>query len=198
MITAIAFYLVASVALIAIERRLVRFADVDPGIDWLNDHVYTPLLRTFVVLGFVALAYPALFGLADAPPLLRLLRGGRADLALTAAFAISLVLPLVPGIYRLPGAVLALQGILACCLLAGWLAEHYGVQPRLWAGWVVVAQVGAALVAGKLIGKTIVKIYVPRRRERDALVVEEAARMLSEIPAIALYADALGRFLSAG
>ena len=193
MTIAIAFFLVASIAMIAVEQRLLRLADTDPGIHWLSDHIYIPLLRTLVVLGFVALAYPALFGITTAPPLPALLGGGRADLVITAAFAASLVLPLLPFMERLPGAIMTAQGILACCLLAGWLAQAGGLAPRLWTGWVVVVQVIAILLAGKLLGRAIVRFYVPRRALRFAPIIEEGARLASAIPAISLYSFALGR-----
>ena len=194
MTIAIAFFLVASVVLVVIEQRLVRLADTDAGIHWLSDHIYVPLLRTLVVLGFVALAYPALFGLATAPRLPELLGGGRADLVITAAFAASLVLPLLPFMERLPGAIMAAQGILACCLLAGWLGHAVGLAPtRLWAGWFVALQVVAILLAGKLLGRAIVKFYVPRQAQRFAPIIEEGARLASAIPAISLYSLALGR-----
>ena len=194
MTIAIAFFLVASIALIVVEQRLMVLADTDAGIHWLSDHIYIPLLRSLVVLGFVALAYPALFGIETAPPLPALLGGGRANLAITTAFAASLVLPLLPFMERLPGAITATQGILGCCLLASWLGQAAGLAPaRLWTGWFVALQVVAILVAGKLLGRAVVKFHVPRRAQRFAPLIEEVARLASAIPAISLYSFALGR-----
>ncbi len=194
MTIAIAFYIAASIALIVIEQRLARLAGTDAGLQWLSDHIYVPILRTLVVLGFVALAYPALFGLAAAPPLPALLAGGRADLAITTAFFASLVLPLLPVMNHVPGSVLAAQGILACCLVAGWLAQAAGLDAvRLWAGWLVALQVVAILLAGSLSGRAVVRYYVPRKALHHAVLIEEGVRLAAVIAAILLYSFALGR-----
>lgn len=196
MFAAVIAYVAASAALIALEQRLARAAHTDPQLAWLNERIYTPLGRTLVLVLFIVLAYPAPLGLPAAPPLGEVLRDGNADRLITALFVASLALPLVPVVRAVPGAVLAGQGILACCLLTSWVADALGAGPvRYWMGVLVALEVAAILVAGRFAARGVLALYPGRLRSRYADIASEAARLLSEIPAIALYGWALGRQL---
>lgn len=196
MIAAIAVYLLASATLIALEQKLAYATRADATQTWLNDRVYTPLARTFVLVLFVVMAYPTLLGLDQAPPLGHVLRDGHADTLITSLFAASLALPMVPVVRAVPGAVLAGQGILACCLLTTWVAATLGAPaPRLWMGWLVALEVLAVLIVGRYAGRALLALYPRGARAGIADIASEAARLASEIPAVALYGWALGRQL---
>ncbi|MBT8144635.1 MAG: hypothetical protein KJO55_08035 [Gammaproteobacteria bacterium] len=194
MLVAIAFYIAASIGLIYVEQRLALLGNDDAVIDWLNDHVYTPALRTFALVAFILLAYPDLYGLTDAPSLATVLRDGRADLLLTTLFFISLFLPLVTVVDRIPGAILALQGILGCAMLASWVGDALDRGDiNIWVGWPIIAQIIAILLAGLALGRLASWLYAPRLRQRYAGPVREAARLAAEIPAILVYSFAVGQ-----
>lgn len=197
MIAAVIAYLVAGAALIALEQRLDTIAQTDATFAWLNDHLYTPLARTLVLVLFIVLAYPDVLGLESAPALGEVLRAGNADVLISSLFAASLLLPLVPVVSALPGVVLAGQGILACCLLTSWVADALGVaEVRYWMGPLVALEVIAILLAGRLAARALAQIYPRPAHSRYSSVAGEAARLLSEVPAILVYGWALGRQLA--
>lgn len=196
MITAAFVYLLASTALIALEQKLAHLARNDRSLAWLSAHLYVPLARTLVLVAFVLLAYPALLGLEAAPPLGLVLRDGHADVLITTLFCASLALPLVPVVRAVPGAVLAGQGILACCLLTSWVAAALGApEPRLWMGWLIALQVLAILIAGRYAARALIALYPRDPGAGFAAMAGEAARLASELPVVALYGWALGRQL---
>ena len=129
---------------------------------WVAEHIYLPLARVFSLLLFIALAYPALFGLREAPSLIELLNGGeqRVSHLINLGFLLSLLLPLLPLLGRLPSLVLPIQSLLAAAMLFHWLAVARGVEVNLWPGgitataivvWLVLAQRLAAWIAESLI-----------------------------------------------
>jgi hypothetical protein len=104
------------------------------------------MLRAAALALFVLVAYPALFGVYDAPAVGALLAGGRGRLIqlVGLVFLLSLLLPLVP-VLGSPAFALPIQGAAGAALVAGWLAAATGSPPPgLWPG------PGALAVAGAL------------------------------------------------
>ncbi|MEX2524133.1 MAG: hypothetical protein WD750_04180 [Gammaproteobacteria bacterium] len=111
---------------------------------WKWEHIGMPLLRTALMLAFILIAYPILFGLTDAPPLIELFArdGMRLNYLFNLIFIVTLILPLTPVIGEWTELVLPLQGIAASLLLFSWLADAAGVEPvRYWPGWNTVFMV---------------------------------------------------------
>jgi hypothetical protein len=176
-----------------------------PAIPWVWQRLYLPMLRAGALALFVLLAYPALFGLPDAPPLAALLLGesGRLSRFVGAVFLVSLLVPLVPGVGA-PALALPLQGAAASALLFAWLAGAEGLAaPRYWPGgaglglaavlayaaWWVARQVAARLDEAGL----------RRWNLADAgQVAFQALLLFLQVPAILAYSLGLGRQLGPG
>lgn len=135
LLSAALVYGLAAVVEAALEMRL-RPRLERAALHWAWDHVLGPLARAALLVLFILAAYPALYGLADAPPLGTLLGGAqRVGHLLNTVFLLSLLLPALPLISRLPALVLPLQACIACALLWVWMRQAQGLPAAgLWPG----------------------------------------------------------------
>jgi hypothetical protein len=169
---------------------------------WWWDHLYAPMLRAAILLAFLLIAYPTIYGLSEAPPLLSVLFAGegRFGQLLGVLFLLSLVLPLVPVAGALPGLMLPIQGVAGTALLFSWLGQALGVtQLSYWPG----ARDGALMVAVSFAAYWLAKGCVAALQgiatrwnvaDLDELAFE-AVLLLFQAPAIVLYSASLGRQL---
>ena len=106
-------------------------------LDWPWEHIARPLLRALLMMIFIGLAYPVIFGVSEAPPLFDLLSGGnhRLNLLLNLMFLVTLGFPMLPLLGKQDELILPVQAILACSLLFSWLAAHRGLPDiHYWPG----------------------------------------------------------------
>ncbi len=184
--------------------RLQTNLESDSG-HWLWQHVYAPLLRAATLLFFILMAYPTLYGLAEAPAVTALLTAeeGRFGHILGIVFVLSLALPLLPVLGALPALMLPMQGMVAAALLFHWLATSLGAENvRLWpGGGVALGVVALSATAYWLAGHGARLAEHTGHRLFDVADLGELARetlvLLFQAPAIVLYAMALGSQLSA-
>ena len=127
---ALSVFICASLALAWCERCWWAQLQSHSLARWVAEHVGLPMLRVAVVLSFVILAYPRIFGLDETVPLSQLLSGERPAHWINAMFVLALLLPLLPGIQHLSEALLPLQGMLAVAMLFRWLGQALD-QPAL-------------------------------------------------------------------
>lgn len=176
-----------------------------PVTDWLLEHVAHPLARAAVLVVFVLIAYPALFGLSQVPDWSELLAAerGRLQSLLNWVFLASLLLPLVPVLGRLQALVLPVQGMVACALLFSWLAQAQGwTHVTLWpsgptaASLILLTLVTHALasLAARPVGAWIDQRFALLGAEALAF---EAMVIVAQIPVILLYGLSLGAQLGA-
>ncbi|MCZ6686646.1 MAG: hypothetical protein O7C69_02965 [Gammaproteobacteria bacterium] len=194
MLTAIFLFVLGSAGLLVFEEYLHNHPSLSNLGNWLSEHLYIPTLRAVLVLIFVAAAYPALFGLHDAPVIGTLLSDGhyRLDWWINGVLLVSLALPTVPGLGQIPGIVLTLQGMVASAMLFGWLAQDMGLaQYWLLPGWGLLGKIllitGAAGLLSWMAGS-----YLQLARKR---LVAESLRLLAQMPALIIFGSALGRQL---
>lgn len=167
---------------------------------WLAEHVYLPLGRIFTILVFIGLAYPALFGLREAPDILALLQGGEHRLShlINLAFLLSLLLPLLPLLGRLPGLVMPIQGLLAAAMLFHWLAQARGIDATLWPGWTTAAGIVVWLVLAQRLAARGADLLVDHwsadGADRERLWYDTLL-LFFQLPAILLYTVGLGERL---
>jgi len=201
---ALAFLLLAGLAEPLIEYALGRLADDEPVCAWCWEHVLAPALRAAVVAGFVLLAYPALFGLREAPSLAALLAAGeaRVDTLVGTLFALSLLLPLAGFVARRSSLLVPLQGIIAVALVFDWYTGYLGAGALgPWPGTGQAAVVAVAAASGHLLARFFARLA---GRQLDALwelqgiehLLHNGAALLAQAPAILLYGLALGRQLA--
>lgn len=169
---------------------------------WLAEHVYLPLARILSMLIFIGLAYPALFGLREAPDIQSLLTGGehRVSHLINLGFLLSLLLPLLPVVGRLPSLVLPAQGLLAAAVLFNWLAQARGIEVSLWPGWLTTGLVLLWAVLGQRLAAWIAQQFGDHWNAHDASEdltrgYYETAILFFQIPAILLYTLSLGEQL---
>jgi len=173
--------------------------------DWLSEHVYLPLARAALILVFIAMAYPVLYGVTEAPPLPALLASGEHRLShlINLLFLLSLLLPLLPVIGALPGLILPAQGITAAGLLFHWLIGTTGQAADLFPGWPAAGMILLWIYAGHrlaLAAADRLGAWGNTRFEMEDM--EKAAYefliLICQTPAILIYTLALGRQLNAG
>ena len=183
-----------------VERRFLAAMGEHDVTAWLAEHVYLPLGRIFSILVFIALAYPAIFGLREAPGVLELLQGGerRVSHLINLAFLLSLLLPLLPLFGRLPGLVMPTQGLLAAAMLFHWLAQARGLDATLWPGWTTAAAILVWLVLAQRLAVRFADLLVdhwhPDSSDRERLY-HDTLMLFFQVPAILLYTVSLGEQL---
>jgi len=174
---------------------------------WIVQHVLLPWSRVLALLVFLALAYPALFGLATAPPISDLLaaRDGRMSTLINTAFVLSLLLPLTPLLGNIKGLVLPVQAIAMATLLFHWLTMALDVNTvSYWPGWLaamailVLTPVTQSLAqhSAHWFGNHLNRI---NNREGFENLMYDGLLLFFQIPAVLIYTLALGQQLhSAG
>lgn len=203
LLAACALYTVAVVAEALLSERM-HHSTCQPLVRWAWGHVAGPLLQAALIIVFVLLAYPALFGLAQAPPVVDLITAAphRLNHLLNALFVLTVIMGMLPGLRRYPEWLLPLQGVLASLVVFRWLTLAMGV-PRVhyWPGWPVVGLLlliaaathrAATLVAegaGRVLDRSL-------GVEGSSEVVFDSALMLFQLPAILLFSLALGAQLN--
>lgn len=191
MLGALAVFVGGSIGLLALEDWLTDHPKNSRFGNWIVEHLYLPLLRAALVLAFVALAYPAIFGLSDVPSLGQLLGSGhyRVTTWINMAFVLSLALPLVPGIGNWPGLLLALQGMIATGMLFGWLAADLGLA-NLWLfpSWPLLTKI-LVITGGAALLSWMASRYLQLSQGK---LIAEAIRLTAQMPALIIYGTALG------
>lgn len=108
-----------------LERRLSRRGELDAVVN----HLLAPLYRCLLLCVFLALSYPAIFGLRVAPPLAEVLAGQTHPVShlVGVLFLVSLIAPLSGSQLTRPAVVLPLQALLATGTLFSWAAGAIGI-----------------------------------------------------------------------
>ncbi len=181
------------------ERKFMAAMRENPATDWLADVIYLPLARVFCVLVFLGIAYPAVFGLTEAPNLFTLLdaEDRRTSNLINFTFLLSLLLPWLPVLGRLPSLVLPLQGLLASAMLFSWLALARGIEAQLWPGWTTAGLVLVWLIVGQRLAVWLAQQIGDSWRQSMAgedmdQVFYESAVLFFQVPAILMYTVQLG------
>jgi hypothetical protein len=196
-------YAAASISSIWIFDRVYRALD-EEILSWAWVHIGMPLLRAALMLVFILLAYPTLFGLVEAPALGNLLASDplRVNHLLNLLFIVTLLFPLVPVLGEWDELVLPVQGITASMLLFSWLAEATGAgNVHYWPGWESVAiMAGLAMVTHWL---AMVLAGTAGEELNRSLNVENAGELLAralvlflQYPVIVVFCHGLGKQLT--
>ena len=194
MLTAIVFFVLGSIGLLIVEERLHQNPSLTRIGNWLIEHLYLPTLRAALVLVFVTLAYPALFGMEEAPGIGNLLAAGRhrLDWWINGVLLVSFALPSIPGLCRIPGVILTIQGMVASAILFGWLARDLGINqywllPDLKLLVKILFITGSAGLLAQMAGR-----YLEVARKK---LVAESLRLVAQMPALIIFGSALGKQL---
>ncbi len=131
-------YFVSAILLLALTAAIAQRVENIPASHWWYkafshwyvEHIWIPLARVLSLAIFIALAYPAMFGLNDPPSIISLLASdNRVSTLVNTLFLTGLLLPLAPVIGSLHVLVLPVQGIAATLLVFSWLLPVFGTPP---------------------------------------------------------------------
>ncbi len=203
LIAALLGYALLSVLEAVVSARLHARLDSASGL-WLWAHIYAPMLRAATLLLFIIVAYPSLYGIADAPSVTSLLGAeqGRFGHILGILFVLTLVLPLLPVVGPVPALVLPVQGVVTAALLFRWLASSLEVNGvSYWPGATVTLGIVALSVAAYWLashGARLIEHLGQKKLDVADLgeLTRETLVLLLQAPAIVLYAMALGSQIS--
>lgn len=201
MLFAVLMLALLSLLLTWVEQRL-QATQLERLPGWLLEHIYLPLARIGSVLIFIALAYPTLYGIAAAPPLSALLQAdsGRTSVLINLTFLLSLLLPWIPLVGRLPGLIMPAQGLLAAAMIFSWLAQSQGVDAQLWPGWLPIGVILLGLYAGQRLAAWLAQLQGAYSRQQGRSDWEAgwyaALVPLLQLPAMLYYTTQLGQQLT--
>lgn len=207
---AVAAYTVSAAVLLLLTTRVATHID-DLAADhwwykafsgWYLQHIWIPLIRVFSIMAFIALAYPVLLGLNEAPPILELLAtDNRFNTLLNVLFFVTIGLSLLPVIDRLHALVLPLQGMAAVLLLVNWLLPaknfptiNFWPNNRLLIGLLIMAVLShwIALKTAEVFGEWLDQRF---NREGFEILVYQMALLFFQAPIILSYSLYLGNQL---
>lgn len=188
-------FLGSTLLLVWLERISLRETGLPALPNWTLDHLAIPLLRVAVVLSLISLAYPRIFGLAEAPALNELLATDqRRAHWINALFLLGLALPLLPAADHLGEAVLPIQGMLALAMLFRWLSEAMGIPDAIW--W---PSTGTLIFSLIWIGANLLLAQLLQRHATAANghLLRDALLLLMQLPVLWVFGQQLGSALPA-
>ncbi|MEM7540308.1 MAG: hypothetical protein AAF384_01855 [Pseudomonadota bacterium] len=198
---ALAALVVAGVGELALEETAAKITNRSNAMALLWDKFWAPLLRSSILLGFVILLYPLLFGVQVAPDFRLLIAENALRLSnlMGLLLLLSLFLPLAPFFARRQHYILPLQGILATAFVFSWLTNYLGVTASgPWPGIDPAIAIGVLIFVGHRAANRLAAWAGPMLDE--ALGVSGSTRitlnigeLLAQAPVILLYGFALGR-----
>ncbi len=157
-----------------------------------------------MLMVFILMAYPVIYGIEQAPSLSILLSEDdlRINYLINLIFIVSLLFPLIPILGNWHELVLPLQGIAASMMIFSWLVSGLGVSEySFWPGWEVVLGCLALGVFTHWLGVQISQL-IGHKLDKAFNVIDSGelfARgliLLFQSPVILIFSTSLGRQLS--
>jgi hypothetical protein len=170
---------------------------------WCWDNIAAPLLRTFLILFFLLLAYPIIFAVKDSPHILALLKAEdlRINYLINLIFVVTILFPLIPILGKREELILPIQAITASAMLFSWLASELGVAdirylPGLYSLLTIVALAFLTYWLAQKIAHYFGDAIDEKLNLKDSgTLLSRALILFMQSPAIAVYCSALGRQL---
>lgn len=199
-ILALVFLAMAAVAELFLEHALKCRMPDHRVLHWYWEHILAPVARSAIMIGFVLIAYPALYGLRDAPAFALLFAGdqGRVVSMTNSVFVCSLLLPLLPGFERRAGGVLLVQGLVATAMVFGWYTAYIGAaNANAWPGASAAITVAVLAWLGHRLSRMIgtrVGHYLDEALHTEGFdhIAPAMAALLGQAPTILVYGYLLG------
>ena len=170
------------------------------------DKVGMPLIRTFLLIGFILLIYPINFGIDSAPSIHELLAIDemRSSFLINMIFLLTFFFPLLPIIGKWDELTIPLQGILCSMIIFSWLCqglniENYSLLPDLKTlGLIILISTMTHWLAKYLSEHT--GDYFDRlfHREGFKVLIFKAVVMVMQSPVIFIFGIHLGKQLHGG
>ena len=198
---ALATLIIMSIAGELLAVRLLNAVSEVPVSEWIFAHLVLPGGRAFMLVVFILIAYPTLFGLDAAPSIDLLMHAGPNRMTTLVNVIVILpvmLLPVIPVIGALHAMVLPLQGIAASALLFHWLTQALE-KPEVsyWPGFPVIGLLIVLAIISHAAASWITGV-IAEQVERDLNisqandVIYNVVVSVFQIPVILLYTLALG------
>jgi len=175
-----------------------------PVLTTISERVIEPLYRAFVLVAFIFMAYPLIYGIEEAVPIAGLLANGkyRADQLINLVFLTSLILPVLPVIGKRIELILPVQAIVCCMMVFNWLAQHRQITAfSYWPGLDVVMVIALLAVISHWLAVNIAKNTGSLLDEHFNVtgfedLISQSIILFMQAPAILVYSLGLGRQLA--
>lgn len=94
------------------------------------DKIGMPLIRTFLIIGFILLVYPINFGVVSAPSISELLAVDdmRSNYLINMVFLLTFFFPIIPVIGKWDELTIPLQGMLCSMIVFSWLCQGFDIE----------------------------------------------------------------------
>jgi hypothetical protein len=189
--------------LITLGTEYIRSRLTSTVLLWQWEHIAAPLMRIILLLIFIALGYPVIFGLQEAPSLGVIMSGEgvRPYTLINLLFLSALLFPLIPVIGNWQALILPLQGILASALIFGWLAREQGLMAiSYWPGVPVFLSIVALACLTHYLALALAHHFGNRldagmNVHNSGEFMARSTILVLQSPAILVYSLALGRQL---
>lgn len=200
--SSILFALVIEIALaipiIYLLEKLREKLEESALLDWLYSHVGLPFARVILILLFIFLAYPALYGVDHLPSLSNVLfeHSERIHSLINWLFLTSLIIPFIPMVGVIPALVIPIQSILATALLFNWATQDLQIIVLLPNLWVLLLFIVLSIIThkiAKIFAEFIGKSTQNKINHQDIThLVYESSLLAFQAPAILVYGFYLG------
>lgn len=168
------------------------------------DKIGMPLIRVFLIIGFILLVYPVNFGIASAPSINALLAidDMRSSFLINMVFLLTFFFPFIPVIGKCDELIIPLQGILSSMIIFSWLCqgldiENYSLFPdSKTLGLIILISIMTHWLAEYLSehsGEYFDKLF---HREGFKVLIFKAVVLIMQSPVIFIFGIYLGRQLS--
>jgi hypothetical protein len=165
------------------------------------DKIGMPLVRTFLIIGFILLIYPINFGIESAPSINKLLSIGdmRSSFLINIIFLLTFFFPFIPVIKKWEELIIPLQGILASMIIFSWLCqglnlESYHLLPDFKTiSFIIIISLithWLAIFFSSHTGKYFDKLY---HREGFQVLIFKAVVLIMQSPVIFIFGRYLGK-----
>lgn len=108
-----------------------------PFLTWQWDHIGMPLLQACLIVLFIIISYPVIYGVREAPGIIDLIsqKELRLNNLINLIFILTLLFPLLPVIGEWRELIFPMQGIAACMMIFSWLAVYQDLESySFWPG----------------------------------------------------------------
>ncbi len=172
-------------------------------LQWPWANIGLPLLRSGLMLIFILMAYPTIFGIVDAPPLAALFdeNATRMNYLVNILFLTTLLFPLIPVIGKWEELILPVQAIAASSVLFSWTATEMGISTvHYWPGFLTTGFIllwafithWLARAGSQYLGEAIDSKY---NVTYSGELLSRGILLILQSPAILIFSVALGRQL---
>jgi hypothetical protein len=193
-ISATFFYMVLAIGFEIIYNHLLIKISHEPGSHWIARQIIGPFVHVLLLIAYIYICYPVIFGLQEAPALSELLdkSHGRTMKLINIVFAVSVILPLLPVIGRFSALILPLQAITASAVIYSWLSEamsrNYTIIPG--AGTlllIIILSFITSVVATWLDGYFSPTLNEKYQTEGWGRIIQRSTIMLFQVPILLVY-----------